>query len=76
MECEPEIRYLEPRNEVIHAYSSHEKARKIFRLNSSTDLETGLSIMASWVKKHGAKKTKNFGEIEIEENLPSSWKEN
>ena len=76
MESDSEIKYLDPRNEVIHAYSSHEKARKIFRLNSSTDLETGLSIMASWVKKHGAKKTKNFGEIEIEENLPSSWKEN
>ena len=31
--------------------------------------------MAEWVKKHGAKATKNFGEIEIEENLPPSWKE-
>jgi hypothetical protein len=30
--------------------------------------------MAEWVRKHGAKSTKNFGEIEIEENLPAIWK--
>ena len=73
---DPEITYLDPRNEVIHAYSSHEKAEKIFMINHKTDLETGLKNMADWVKQHGAKSTKNFGEIEIEENLPPSWKEN
>lgn len=72
----PDIKYLEPRNEVVHAYSSHEKAENVFRINHKTDLETGLRIMADWVKIHGAKATKNFGDIEIEENLPPSWKEN
>ena len=71
----PDIKYLEQRNEVVHAYSSHEKAEKVFGLNNKTDLETGLKIMADWVKIHGAKKTKNFQDIEIEENLPPSWKE-
>jgi UDP-glucose 4-epimerase len=73
---DPEIRYLDPRNEVIHAYSSHIKAQKVFNIDNTTDLQTGLLKMSSWVKEHGAKKTKKFGEIEIEEKLPLIWKEN
>jgi UDP-glucose 4-epimerase len=76
MGANPEIKYLEPRNEVVHAYSSHKKIYDFFNVNSRTDLETGLQKMAEWVKKHGAKKTKNFDNIEIEENLPRFWKEN
>jgi UDP-glucose 4-epimerase len=72
----PDIKYLKPRNEVVHAYSSHKKAEKAFGINNKTDLETGLRIMADWVKIHGAKATQNFKDIEIEENLPPSWKEN
>ena len=76
MSAKPEVNYLEPRNEVVHAYSTHKKAETIFKLKDKVDLETGLRKMAEWVKKHGAKTTKNFGEIEIEEKLPPSWKAN
>lgn len=76
MNANPEVNYFEPRNEVVHAYSSHKKAEKFFNINNKTDLETGLLKMAAWVREHGAKKTKNFANIEIEENLPPSWKEN
>ena len=76
MKAKPEIRYLDPRNEVVHAYSSHKKVQDVFKINSKTDLETGLTKMAEWVKEHGAMKTKMFGDIEIEENLPPIWKEN
>jgi UDP-glucose 4-epimerase len=72
----PEVTYLDPRNEVVHAYSSHKKAETVFNLKEKTDLETGLQKMAEWVKQHGAKSTTNFGEIEIEEKLPPSWKVN
>jgi UDP-glucose 4-epimerase len=72
---DPKIRYLEPRNEVVHAYSSHKKAESIFKISNKTDLSTGLRKMAQWVKENGAKTTKNFGEIEIEEKLPPIWKE-
>ena len=44
-------------------------------LDPRNDLDSGLRKMAEWVKEHGAKATKNFGEIEIEENLPPIWKE-
>ncbi len=71
---DPEIKYLEPRNEVMHAYSSHKKAESVFSINNKTDLNTGLRKMAEWVKENGVKSTKNFGEIEIEEKLPHIWK--
>lgn len=76
MDAKPEIRNLEARNEVVHAYSSHKKAQNVFNIKSKTDLETGLLKMAEWVKEHGAKKTQKFSDIEIEENLPQIWKEN
>jgi UDP-glucose 4-epimerase len=76
MGANPEVRYLEPRNEVVHAYSSHKKAQDIFNINNTTDLEKGVTKMAAWVNEHGAKKTKNFENIEIVENLPPNWKEN
>lgn len=76
MDKEPEVNYFDPRNEVVHAYSSHKKAETVFNLKEKTDLETGLQKMAEWVKQHGAKSTKNFDEIEIEEKLPPSWKIN
>lgn len=76
MSTEPEVRYLDPRNEVVHAYSSHEKAEKVFKIKEKTELETGLLRMSEWVKQHGAKSTKNFGAIEIEDKLPPSWKSN
>lgn len=76
MDAEPEVRFLDARNEVVHAYSSHNKAKKIFNTHRTTDLETGLLRMAEWVKKHGAKKTQKFNDIEIEEKLPQIWKEN
>jgi len=69
MDKEPEVNYLDP-------YSSHKKAEIVFNLKEKTDLETGLQKMAEWVKQHGAKSTKNFDEIEIEEKLPPSWKIN
>ena len=75
MDADPQLRYLEPRNEVVHAYSSHEKADRIFNIKEKTPLEDGIRKMVSWVKTHGSKKTKNFGEIEIEEKLPAIWKE-
>lgn len=71
---EVKINYLEPRNEVMHAYSSHKKADSVFRLNEKTDLITGLKRMAEWVNKYGSKATKEFAEIEIEENLPPVWR--
>lgn len=70
-----EIRYLEARNEVVHAHADHSKVKKIFGEVPLTSLEEGLSRMAQWAKGVGVRKSKRFGEIEILEKLPPIWLE-
>lgn len=69
----PEIKYLKARNEVAHAYSKHEKAKKIFNQISPVNLEEGIRRMADWAQKAGARKSKKFKNIEITEKLPEGW---
>ena len=75
MGTKQKLKFLPARNEVVNAYSNHSKAKKIFKINSYTSLIDGVSKMADWVKKHGAKETPKFKNIEILENLPSIWLE-
>ena len=70
----PKIEYLEARNEVQHAYSTHEKVRKFFPDTPTYSLHDGLVKMAEWAKEHGPRESSEFGEIEIEKNLPPSWR--
>lgn len=69
----PEIKYLPPRNEVLHAYASHKKVKKFFGYKPKTSLKQGIHKMAEWVKKTGVKKTKKFANIEIKERIPKIW---
>jgi UDP-glucose 4-epimerase len=71
----PKSIYFEARNEVVHAYSTHDKAEKVFgHLMKNVDLKNGIEKMAEWVKVAGAKSTPKFENIEILENLPNAWK--
>lgn len=67
------IRYVEPRNEVKHAFADHSKAGRIFGTYAQTSLEDGLMKMASWTRATGALKSKDFEDIEIYEKLPPVW---
>ena len=67
------IKYLDRRNEADEAYSDHEKARRVLRAESKTFLAEGLARMAKWAKMHGARKSKDFSNIEVLTNLPPSW---
>ncbi len=69
----PKINYLEARNEVQHAYSSHEKVRQFFGPAKSYSLREGIEKMGAWAKDHGPRKSKEFGEIEILKNMPPGW---
>jgi UDP-glucose 4-epimerase len=70
----PQIKQLKARNEVVHAYSAHEKARQFFGdLIQNVSLERGVSRMAAWAKKTGAREGKLFEDIEVFKNLPPSW---
>jgi len=72
MEVEPDIMYLEPRNEVKNAYCDHAKLKRVFGEIKSTSLEEGLVRMAEWARKIGPKESK-FMDIEIKQNLPKGW---
>ncbi|MFN7013943.1 MAG: UDP-glucose 4-epimerase, partial [Bacteroidia bacterium] len=71
------IRYLDARNEVIHAYSDHSKIKKVFDIKeeSFTTLNIGLKKMADWAKRVGVKKSPKFEGIEVLEKLPKIWLE-
>jgi UDP-glucose 4-epimerase len=73
MGVEPQIQYLEARNEVTHAYSSHDKVRRYFDCPPETPLDEGLRRMAAWARQVGARTSQSFGEIEIPRGLPPSW---
>lgn len=69
----PDITFLSARNEVLHAYSDHSKARSIFGESSGIDLKEGIARMAAWAKRVGARQSQEFGNIEIAEKLPDGW---
>jgi UDP-glucose 4-epimerase len=70
----PNIAYLDARNEVQHAYSTHAKARSFFtQWIKDVDLPSGIRNMAAWAKTAGARSSGIFKDIEIRKNLPPSW---
>ena len=73
MGVESNIIHLPPRNEVTHAYSSHEKIRDVFGIRDLYSLEEGLMRMAKWVKQHGARTSRKFENIEVRKNFPEAW---
>jgi len=73
MGVEPRLEYLPPRNEVLDAYSSHEKQRRVFGERDLIGLGEGLTRMAGWVRRSGARTSKAFEEIEVTRGLPEAW---
>jgi UDP-glucose 4-epimerase len=73
MGIEPNIAHLPPRNEVMNAYSSHEKVRRILGERDMCTLEQGLCRMAAWVKQHGSRSSQKFKDIEVIKNFPVAW---
>jgi UDP-glucose 4-epimerase len=61
-------------NEPVHAYSTHDKMRRLFGSKTATTLDQGIARMAEWAKTVGPRKSGRFSAIEIEENLPESWR--
>jgi len=72
-----EVRKLDARNEVMHAYSDHSKAKKVFEIKDGTftSLKDGVEKMAVWAVKAGARESNTFSNIEILEKLPPVWLE-
>lgn len=74
MGAEFQPQYLASRHEVQHAYATHEKVAQVFGYKPRFPLEEGIRRMAAWVKSVGARKSQAFGALDIEKNLPPSWK--
>lgn len=72
-----EIRNLPARNEVLHAYSDHSKAREVFGLDPSAavGLADGLSRMAAWARQLTIAASEPFTGIEVQDKLPPSWRD-
>ncbi len=69
----PQWRHLPARNEVVHAFSSHERVRTIFDdLIQGVGLEVGIRRMAAWAARVGVIESQKLDRIEVEKNMPSS----
>lgn len=70
---EPDIAYLPARNEVTHAFASHDRIREVFDLDQPTTLEVGLQRMANWVRRVGARRTAEYEGVEVWKEFPEGW---
>lgn len=69
-----EINHLEARNEVVHAYSAHDKVQEHFGdLIRNVSLEEGVTRMAAWAKTTGIQHGQVFEAVEVLKNMPPSW---
>jgi UDP-glucose 4-epimerase len=67
------ILHLEPRHEVVHAFSTHQAIEEVFGGRPSTSLEEGLRRTFEWAKSQKLRGFANPCEIEVPRNLPPSW---
>jgi UDP-glucose 4-epimerase len=68
------LEHLPARNEVVHAFSDHSKARRIFGATKTVTLREGIGRMAEWVLSKGSATPIWFDDIEIDKKLPPSWR--
>jgi len=70
----PEIQYLNARNEVQDAYSDHRKTARIFGQTAEWPLEDGVRRMVEWSKTIEVPDPRKFSNIEVLKNMPPSWR--
>jgi UDP-glucose 4-epimerase len=68
------VRHLPAREEVRVAFSDHGKAEGVFGKGAQTPLAEGLARMGRWARGVGVQRGSPFAEIEVERNLPPSWR--
>lgn len=74
MQKEVPVEHLHEREEVKHAYCSHDKFQQVFGKKAHVSLPEGLGRMAAWAKSVGPRPVPEFSNIEIRKNLPEGWK--
>ena len=74
MHLPPDIRRLDARNEVQHAVADHAKIERVFGHTAQWSLADGLARMADWARSAGPAEPSQPMVVEVEKNLPASWK--
>ncbi len=74
LHVEPLICHLPARQEVTHAFATHDKMRRVFQPDRPVPLDEGLYRMAQWVRQRGPLRPVEFEAIEVPINLPPSWR--
>lgn len=69
----PNVMHLPARKEVVHAFASHDKVRRVFDPPAPVSLRDGIQRMAAWVESHGPMAPVEFDNIEVAVNMPPSW---
>jgi len=69
----PNVNHLPARNEVLHAFASHEKAARVFGAPLGVSLRDGIARMAAWARARGPMSPVVFKDIEVRKKLPPSW---
>jgi UDP-glucose 4-epimerase len=75
MDASAGVVHLPPRHEVQHVHAAHDKLRRTFGAGRQTTLRDGLARTAGWVRRHGARSTPPFRDIEVTKHLPAIWLE-
>lgn len=74
-EVSEQIDFLEARNEVVHAYSNHDKVHEYFGdLIQNITLKDGIERMVADAKAKGPRQGDKFKNIEVERNMPPAWR--
>jgi UDP-glucose 4-epimerase len=66
--------HLDERKEVKIAFSDHSKMERVFGKHEKVSLEAGTRSMAEWVRRHGARESSVFEDIEVSKNMPLAWR--
>jgi len=72
-EVEPKIEYLPAREEVEHAFASHDKVYRLFGASAQIPLAEGLKRMAAWAREAGPMMPCPLRPLELSENVPLAW---
>lgn len=68
-----DIRFVESRKEVVHAYSRHDRLKSVFGCRPTVSLEEGVRRMAEWARATGPRTAPIYQTIEVQKGLPASW---
>jgi UDP-glucose 4-epimerase len=71
---ERSVTHLPPRMEVVHAFASHAKVQRVFGVKPTVGLQEGIRRMTAWARERGPMSAATFGDIELTEGLPPSWR--